>query len=154
MKLLITALTSVLLSTNVQASDKYYRSNTDDWLLSYDISQDIADAPVDWSEYEKHEAKWRRKYTSTDGKKSSLDASVDHSPGCIREKGGEHWKVYLLKYKNPKSNDRVAVKWRQITTYSYSDKGKADGNRKSSQKNVNFYCGIIGEAHGITMPNF
>jgi hypothetical protein len=44
MKLLITALTSVLLVTSVQAADKYYRGNTDDWLLGYDISQDIADS--------------------------------------------------------------------------------------------------------------
>ena len=147
---------SMLLSTEASfAGTKWYRGNTGDWLMAYDISSPINEAPVDWSEYEKDFNRWRSSWGGVkDGKASSLKKAVESSPGCVLVQGaGDHVKVFRLKYKNPGNRDRIAVKGLMVTTFSDNTKNSADGNRKTAQRSVMFYCGAISGAHGIAVPN-
>ena len=146
---------SSALSAPALAAPKYYRSSTSDYLMSYDISQSVSDAPLDWNAYNRDFDRWYAKWGKVkDGKASSIKSAVTSSPACVLVNGdGDHVKVFRLNYKNPGRGDKVAVRGLLVTTFSDNNKGNADGNRKSAQRNIAFYCGSPGNAKGILTPN-
>ena len=153
--LTVATLMASLSPVTALAAPKYYRSSTSDYLMSYDISQSVSDAPLDWNAYNRDFDRWYAKWGQVkDGKASSIKSAVTSSPACVLVNGdGDHVKVFRLNYKNPGRGDKVAVRGLLVTTFSDNNKGNADGNRKSAQRNIAFYCGSPGNAKGILAPN-